>query len=277
MYFCEDHVNNSPIYMAYSDNVQYGWTYHGVVATSANQLGASGDIETPCVIWDDANNRYLMFYHSSTIDKAGTGYAQTSYISESIDGITWTYLKPFTTIDKNKFCGNFHNGYISMVKVGNLWYGYGLLGGGDAALFTRYYSYDGVNWLIGPKQFSTKSSLYKPAHNGDVADVTELVANTGKLVVINGINYFISGLGITASADNPRQLRLCLQELLEDWHTPVGDAEIIDNELQDIRGISTFVDDNGDAYVLRVVNMETPRKYEAIYIQKIIYHDNKEE
>lgn len=250
MYLSEDHSTDSPIYMAYSDNL-LDWTYYGIVATELGLLGTAGDIEWPSVIWDDFNNRYLLYTHALG-NIAGLGYAQTEFICESTDGINWTYVKPFVTIPKDRFVGNFHNGYVKVHKDGGRWNAYGLIGGGDAGQTTQYYSYDGLNWLIDPLQACNKKSRCLPYTNGDITGLGEAFIKDGEHVSIDGKNYIIAHAGSNSSGTAERTAKIHIQEVLDN-RIYRGKAYPLTSESQSYRDVSVFIDDDGEIYVLHTV------------------------
>ena len=250
IYLSEDHTNDSPIYMAYSDNL-LDWTYYGVVCTLESLLGVAGDIEWPCVIWDDFNNRYLLYTHALG-DITGLGYAQTEFICESTDGINWTYLKPFIAIPKERFVGNFHNGYVMVQKDGGRWFATGILGGGDASNTTVYYSYDGVNWIVDPFQASSKRTRYLPYTNGDTTGLGEAFIKDGQHISVNGKTYMIGMAGSNSSGTDERVATLHIQEVF-DRRIARGKAYQLTKEGLSYRGCAVFVDDDGEIYLVPTI------------------------
>lgn len=144
IYFSTDHGGGTGIMMATADDIQGIWTYYGVVLNRSNQLGTGGDAETPCVIWESSTKRFLMYWH--THDEAG-GLSQNTYISQSTDGLTWTYAGKAFKPKIRMFNGNGHNGYFTVARRNGLYVGTHLITGSSVARHVRSISKDGIYWL----------------------------------------------------------------------------------------------------------------------------------
>ena len=238
MYYSLDHGSNSDanvgIKMAYSNDLIH-WIKYGIVLTAKDQfsLSAKKDTETPTVVWDAKNSRYLMYWHSD-YDYGGTPYSQTTYISQSADGINWTYIKRALDIPISHIYGNGHNGYFSVFNVDGIYYGYSLLGGGDDSAGGVQISDDGLSWIT-------------------IQENKGLVGGGGFRFCAAGRYYLVESRGQAASGTAPNTTNIYIQEVYSDYLTPIGDWELLaemDSDLgetNNIRATSGFID-NGHIY-----------------------------
>jgi hypothetical protein len=243
--------------MAYSDDLM-NWHCYGNVLKAKNQFGLTKekDTETPCVVWDDRNNRYLMYWHSA-YDYAGSGYAQTTYISYSTDGITWIYIKDALDMSIRKMLGDGHDGYWMTRKRNGYYSGEFLLTGGSDPSNGYGFSIDGLKWSLTNQNKGGYAGMF--ALNG-----TEHIGNTERIV--NGIElaefslggkfYKIGPVGRPASGSSPKEYNIAIQELFDDYFTPKDSAKIIHymstdaGETTNIRNIKEFIDDDGSVYII---------------------------
>lgn len=240
MYYSLDHGSNSDanvgIKLAYSNDLIH-WTKYGIVLTAKDQLSLSGkkDTETPTVIWDAVNSRYLMYWHSD-YDYGGTPYSQTTYISESVDGINWTYIKIALSIPIEQIYGNGHNGYFNVFNEDGIFYGYSLLGGGDDSAGATQISDDGLNWIT-------------------MQESCGLSGGAGFRFCASGRYYLVKPRGQAASGSTANTTNLYIQEVASDYRTPIGDWVLLAEmdtslgETTNIRSVGGFIDD-GHIYIL---------------------------
>ena len=253
MYYSYDHLTsgeNVGIKMAYSDDL-VNWTKYGNVLKCNNQIQGSNvqDAETPCVYWDEANERYLMMWHSAY--KANNAWwSQTTHISESSDGVTWTYVKRLCTLDKERYSGlSNHDGYAHVQKINGIYTVCLLWNGGDAARCNAGYSFDGVNWIFNSCQRAeaqryVDGSAVMPVGYSPVYDID------GKLYKVGSSGKETSGTGISVIHN------VSIGEVAGDLLTYIGKARIIykqsgkQGEYNVIRATSRFTDLDGKNYVI---------------------------
>lgn len=254
LYYGYDHEyasgNNVGIKMAYSDDLIH-WTLYGNVLKASTQLGLSSEqeTETPCVYWDEANERYLMMWHSNY--KANNGWwFQTTHISESSDGITWTYVKRLCTLNKDRYSGlSNHDGYAHVQKINGIYTVCLLWNGGDAARCNTGYSFDGVNWIFNSHQRAEAErymdgTAIMPVGYSPVYDID------GKLYKVGSSGKETSGTGISVVHN------VSIGEVAGDLLTYIGKARIIykqsgkQGEYNVIRATSRFTDTDGTNYVI---------------------------
>jgi len=241
MYYSYDHGGDSGtnvgIKLAYSDDL-LNWTKYGTVLKAKTQfnLGSDKETETPWVVWDAKNSRYLMYWHSSYNNGDGPSYAQITYISYSTDGIDWTYIKPAITTPLSHIVGNGHDGYFKAFVENGVFYGYSLLGGADDWFEGEYVSTDGLNFVV--------SQASNP-----------VIHSEGYRFCALGRYFCIKNIGQDSSGDTPKIANLGIQECLADYRTPVGDCVVFVQmnpslgESTDIRAISGLIDD-GTIYIV---------------------------
>lgn len=248
MFYSTDHkTTSSSIVMAYSNDL-ISWTRYGVVMTGIQQLGVASECETPSVVYIPSAGKYYMYWHSTNNISPNPGYQQTSYISESTDLISWTFVKRMLDIPMELIDGDGHNGYATVYQLpkASMLTAVHLMGGTDFSFFTQSYSYDGLKWFT-DRNISSGQHQY-----------SELFAyeNMCGLITINGRNYLITGYGTPASGTNPFNFQIAMIEVGDDFRTQIGRPYILatmdinKGESTNIRSINTFVDLDGTVYIL---------------------------
>lgn len=249
MYFSTDHDTdaNGKIGMFYSDNL-VDWTFHGNIITSSS-FGGLKQPETPCVVWSDDLKKYLMYFHVSS-DYNGSGYAQTTLIAESADGLSFSYVKPAFNIPMNRMKGDGHNGYFSCQKINGIYKGVSLFGGTDIDFRAIHFSKDGLNWITHQKEANTvaPSNYFFRQNSLCRISLSDVVSE--------------SGAGGVAGSYKTFSMSYCTDDM------EVIGSEIIGNILpsgegQVVSSISTSVI-NGEVYILCVYSKT------KIVIKKIV-------
>lgn len=239
MYYGMDHgggASEAGIKLAYSNDLLH-WTVYGIVLTAKDQFSLSSrkETETPWVIWDKENSRYLMYWHSIYSTGEAPAYDQTTYISESVDGINWTYIKPALSIPMNHIVGNGHNGYFKVYPMDGIFYGFSLLGGGDDSYAGRHFSTNGLDWIT--------------------EQCSSVISSEGWRFCALGRYFSVRSLGKAASGFEPKTTNIGIQEVCADYRTPISGRSVfvkMDEDLgetQNIRAISGFIDD-GNIYIV---------------------------
>lgn len=168
MWFTGQYKNKSSIGYATSND---GIFFHKVIESpvlTANTEYEGKSVMNPCVIWDETNNIYKMWY------SAGENYEPDIICyAESIDGISWQrYTKnPIMTPNKNNKYEQYKIGGCQVIKYKNLYemfyIGYQNV---DVARICQAYSRDGLHWerepknpILSPTRHSWDSdAIYKP-------------------------------------------------------------------------------------------------------------------
>jgi hypothetical protein len=197
-----------------------------------------------------------MYWHSG-YDYTGMGYGQTTYISTSVDGITWTYIKAALDTPLVKMVGNGLDGYWITRKRNGYYSGEFLLGGGNDPACGFGISIDGLTWSLTNQIKMGYAGMF--ALNG-----TSLIGNTeyvgsGTEVAefsLMGRYFKICSVGKAASGTDPKEYNIAIQELFDDYFTPKDSARIIHymstdaGETTNIRNIKEFIDDDGSVYII---------------------------
>ncbi|MDU2494401.1 MAG: hypothetical protein E7D19_00895, partial [Klebsiella grimontii] len=122
LYYSTDHAANhadSGIYLASADDISGPWTQHGRVYRD----DVSGEqSETPSVVWDEKNNRMVMFYQQAGV---GTGQQSTLWAT-STDGYNWVRQGIATQMMSTGQPGDGHTGYFKPFRFAGSMYGYSL-------------------------------------------------------------------------------------------------------------------------------------------------------
>ena len=204
LYYSTDHGQTAGyISVAYSNYILGPFTDYGRIYKYGNT-----ETETPSVMWDEYNKRFIMYVHCSG---AYTGEAQTTYHITSTDGLVWssTPTKTFD-LDKTKLFGNLHNGYFHPFRLGNQWYGYSLMGGNNAGSAISY-SEDGYKWVTDHNQLGywcLKDSMYLPPHHGTI------ISKWGQTWWIGLHQNFASGTEAKVGS--------VVMVQMQDLYTPIG-------------------------------------------------------
>lgn len=268
MYFSKDHATGggAGISLAYcnSDDLN-SWTVYGEVLNWVNQhpygnTDTNAEIEFPCVIWDEENGRYLMYWHSAygsiVFANSEYKYAQVSFISESVDGINWTFLKPFSNVPLRHIAGDGHNGYISVYRMNGMYYANGLFGGAETSYMANALSYDGVNWTYDKFQ---DNGIYANVRTKALSGQTDALrypsvysgyrTYNNCLLTVNGKFYRLISGGREAYGTTSKSVDIYIQEVSADFKTPIGRASLfytlgsITGESKDLRSSCIMVND----------------------------------
>lgn len=144
LYYSEDHANGASIGLAYRDGDPFGqFTDYGsnpVIDSGANE-------ETPSIVWDETNNRAVLFGHQS-----GAGTDQTTVGWTSSDGLSFTN-QGIVFDEPPNTPGSGHTGYFCPNKWGGMFWGYHLMGSGNHPRFGISYPKDDtlLDWEVDPR------------------------------------------------------------------------------------------------------------------------------
>ena len=282
MYYGYDHRysagNNVGIKLAYSDDLR-NWILYGNVMKAKDAFGTTNDQETenPWVVWDDRNERYIMYWHS-TYDYEGTGYQQTEYISVSDDGIQWTYVKPALTVDISKIVGDGHDGYWTVRKRNGCYYAGLLLGGTSNSTGGMAISIDGLKWALTRQIIGGFGAMFSLGGTSVVNDKESASGSQSQscCFVFNGKYYRLSAFGTAAAGTAAKNTNIGITETFSDYFTPVSATQVIhtmnslSGETTNIRDFSEFIDDDGSVYVVYVC-ANNALTVSDVFLAKIIF------
>ena len=243
LYYSTDHaMNNGGIGLAYSDNILDGFTDYGKIYQNGNK-----ETETPCVIYDYKNRKFIIYFHSLA---SYEGEHQTSWRILSDDGINFdssTLTKAFD-LNHNELMGDLHNGYLHPFNIGDTWYAYSLMGGGDNPTSAFHISEDGgYTWKTDYKQMGSWG--YKPEND------TLLNPHHGTVIQKYGIFWWVGARTNFTSGSNPKVRSSIDIVPLNDFTHPAAKSSVLismDNEeyeSDNIRQCTCFYDE-GNIYIL---------------------------
>ncbi|HFP9457205.1 TPA: hypothetical protein ACHOZN_003742, partial [Klebsiella michiganensis] len=142
LYYSTDHAANhadSGIYLASADDISGPWTQHGRVYRD----DVSGEqSETPSVVWDEKNNRMVMYYQQAGV---GTGQQSTLWAT-STNGYNWVRQGIATQMMSTGQPGDGHTGYFKPFRFAGSMYGYSLYGGTDRGRYAIWRGSDFGAW-----------------------------------------------------------------------------------------------------------------------------------
>lgn len=162
LFYSTDHATHaaSGIFLLSTDDIENGtWTDHGLVFRDDS---AGAQCETPAVMWDEANARWLMYYQ---MQKLGGALPDIPCIAGQVTMVatapvvfneggapaTWTKIGVALDVPNIQSMGQSHTGYFTPFRYCGVWYGYSLFGGGDSSRGALWYSEDGVTWDVDPR------------------------------------------------------------------------------------------------------------------------------
>ncbi|WP_312312131.1 hypothetical protein [Empedobacter brevis] len=248
LYFSSDHNNtgNGKIGMFFSDDLK-NWNFYGDIIktkTPENYLQP----ETPCVIWNSKLRKYLMYFHVDN-DYGNMGYAQTTLIAESTDGLNFTYVKVAFNIPMNRMKGNGHNGYFIAQDMGGYFIGNSLFGGGDNDVRATHFSNDGLNWITHQRETQGWRNSQFFSRNGQNCCITleDIVSEVGSGGALGEVKSF----GIGYLDDNYRLNSSRFLTYINKDKSSVAIASVF-----------TYIVE-GDVYILYTLNKN------KIYIKKL--------
>lgn len=267
LYYSTDHESvNSGISMSYADAVTGPWTPYGEkLLTLANQVAGqtATDCETPSVWWNAHAGKYYMTWHTAAYNPASPyNYGQTSYISESTDGVNWTFVKRMVDIPMREIAGNGHNGYAQVYQHDGGYYATILLGGGSGYM-TDAHSVDGLHWMVNPMQDNAVHSAFKLNGTKAPGDCVLVEFGQSALVRVMGKWYKIGGGGLPSSGTAAKTFDLYAMPVLSDKRTPAGSGTLLlemsadFDETKNIRNTACFTDDDGSVYILYTTRVGT--------------------
>lgn len=156
MYWSTDHdasgglgASTGGIWLAYTDSLVEPWTIvmGGAGSNAIFVDSVEGDqTETPRVI-ALASNSWVMYYQ-----QRGTGNgAQTTMVATSTDGQAWTRVGHALNWPNDNLPGDGHTGYAEVTLIGNMFIAYALAGGTAYGYQSRWYSMDGIHFVLDRK------------------------------------------------------------------------------------------------------------------------------
>ena len=243
LYYSTDHAMTAGgIGLAYSDNILDGFTDYGKIYQNGNN-----ETETPSVIYDYKNKKFIIYFHSLATYE---GEHQTSWRILSDDGINFdnSTLKKAFDLNHNELMGDLHNGYLHPFNIGDTYYAYSLMGGGDDCTSAFHISEDGgYTWKTDYKQMGAWG--YKPENN------TLLNPYHGTVIQKYGIFWWVGSRTNFTSGSNPKTRSSIDIVPLNDFTHPAAKSSVLismDNEeyeSNNIRQCTCFYDE-GNIYIL---------------------------
>ncbi|EOV5131796.1 hypothetical protein ACOA15_005961, partial [Klebsiella oxytoca] len=148
LFYSTDHATvhaNSGVFAATADTPEGPYTFHGLVFR--DDAGGT-QCETPCVMYDEKNQRFLMYYQMESV---GVG-SQSTCVAVS-DALLSGYSRDSVCVDMMSLTqpGDGHCGYFRPFRYNGGWFGYSLYGGAYHSRNGFWRSRDGINWMLDPR------------------------------------------------------------------------------------------------------------------------------
>lgn len=210
LYYSTDHAANhadSGIYLASADDISGPWTQHGRVYRD----DVSGEqSETPSVVWDEKNNRMVMYYQQAGV---GTGQQSTLWAT-STDGFNWVRQGIATQMMSTGQPGDGHTGYFKPFRFSGSMYGYSLYGGTDRGRYAIWRGSDFGTWTPDPRligKMPDKCMNLPQYENGWFPKIF-----VGDVINWNGSPWWIGLVGPSTAGGGSNAHRICAAPLRED-------------------------------------------------------------
>lgn len=228
LYVSTDHdAGAGGIAMLYTDAADPGasgtvWTSYRTPAGSAKifQRGGSDQVETPTVVWNQAQSLFHLYYQIQGGTAAVGGTLQYTALATSPDGVTFTPTSGGFPNPKSDWIGYRHTGYAKVWQVNGKWIGWTLTGGGDQSSYNWWLSNDGRSWVMNRNRILTAASFGGGLRR---LGISALLNYRGSLWAMGTTADFVSGAATSATA-------------YPTFFAPLSD------DLQSFRGAARFVD-----------------------------------
>lgn len=189
LWFSTDHGQaEARVALAYADDLEGPWTIHGPVwhyATSGTES------ETPSVLWDQANQRFIMYHQQA--NPTGAVSSQVTMVAFSANGTAWTSGGIALDVRaQTGWRGPLHTGYFRAFNIGNGFVGYGLLQGQENPTFAIWHSTDGVEWVLDARPLGYEAQ-YLPADRRVEWNSANIVLWRGRYLLIFHVSSFAQG------------------------------------------------------------------------------------
>lgn len=211
MYYSTDHATThaaSGIYLSTADTPLGPWTHHGMVFRDD---GGGIQCETPSVVWDDANNRMIMFYQLQ--GGGGTG-DQSTFWATSQDGLTWTRQGIALNMVSANQPGSGHTGYFKPFRYADSWYGYSLYGATSKGRYAVWQSVNGFDWVLDPRLLGKMTDMI--THLPQYADGWFAKIFVGDVIDWRGRPWWVGLVGPSTAGGGSNGHRICAAPLRSD-------------------------------------------------------------
>jgi len=236
LYYSTDHGAGG-IYLATAPTPEGPFTDYGLVYNDTTLGNAT---ETPSVVWDDANSRFILYYHNNM-----TTYQETRWAT-STDGINWT--RQSTAVIS--VASGEHTGYFVpfpwSCKAGYSWAAYHLREGGSTPVQEVSYSADLSTWDTDSRQLPYESVL--------AGAERRIEWNLGCVVQIGGCPWlvaietdFVSGTATRVGIIKAGRLNASPRSIAGEWTTVIEATDAWESD--NLRAMSIFTDTDGQKYL----------------------------
>jgi hypothetical protein len=216
MYFATDHGQAvGRVALATAPDLEGPWTYRGTVYQFNTTVGGSGnETETPAVVWDEPNQRIVMYHQQ--VGPTGAVAAQVTMRATSTDGVAWTPGGIALDIPSvGVWPAPGHTGYFRPFRIGETWVAYSLLSGTTLGQrFALSYSTDGARFELDPRPLG-----YGAEYLGNDRVITW---NTSSVVLWRGRYLWIGIISTFASGAEDRVAEYYVAPLADDFRSFTG-------------------------------------------------------
>lgn len=203
LFWSTDHGSHaiSGTWMATAPHPEGPWEHHGMIFR--DDVTGGEQHETPSVMWDEVNSRWLMYYQLKFVP----GYTNqltmvaTAPRLRKADGSpeTWTVLGVAVTENYLHNAGDGHTGYFNPFRYDGGWFGFGLYGGTNNSRKAFYSSLDnGRTFQVSPHILQNGQHLINHLPGFD-AENWLIKHNSGAVLERNGQLWLLAPVGGAAS------------------------------------------------------------------------------
>lgn len=264
LFWSTDHGSHaaSGTFMATADSPTGEWTYHGMIFR--DDVTGGEQHETPSVVWDEVNNRWLQYYQLKFVP----GYTNQLTLVATAPTILdsegnpseWTVIGVAATEEHIDNAGDGHSGYFKPFRYEGGWYAYSLYGGTDAARCAFWTSQDnGLTYQNSPQILQASQNIIKHIDGFDPS-TWRVSFNNGAIIEFENKIWSISPVGGSASGGSeiPKQ-KICAISASLDGVT-MGRAIDITPQPQSWEDTQLSVDEIGNAIMWEGVLFVTYRQ-----------------
>lgn len=245
MWFSTDHgQGNGCIGLAYADDLAGPWTQVGKVYQYNEEPGGSGtETETPSVVWDAANSRFIMYHQQ--VGPTGAVASQVTMAATSPDGVTWTAYGIVADLPvANQYPAPGHTGYFRPRRDGDSYAAYSLLAGETySSRCAIWHSKDGLHWELDPYPLSWGQEHF------DASENKQVVWHSSTPILWRGRDVLVCTVGAYVSGPTVDPAVLCIAPLAGDQRKVTNrPVQVMESgtepwETDDIANPQVFVDD----------------------------------
>lgn len=223
MFYSTDHagVSVAAIYLSTAPDPLGPWTHHGLIFRDPD----NGQCETPSVVWDAGNARWVMYYQMQNVVGAnGNQTTKWATISTILDGAgvprtDWTIQGIAADLPAATRPGDGHTGYFRPFSYDGRWFAHSLAGGTSSSRRALWVSDGGASgpWWPDPRFIGQNAHLVQGFAGWDETWMFRF--NEGPVFERGGQLWVIGDAGAPRAGGAEVAVRFCGAPLAKDGRT----------------------------------------------------------